>query len=189
MNRRLIVCCDGTWQDLFQGYPTNVVKTAQAIVPIAEDGRDQIIHYEEGVGTKQMYSKNSLVDWLTKLGGGGLGLGIDKKIQAAYRFLCLNYTEGDEIYLIGFSRGAYTVRCLAGLIYNSGLPRRKFVRMIPEAYEVYRDRGRETAPKGPAAVSFRNSYGDRVPIKALCCWDTVAALGLPDLLPGVKLDA
>jgi uncharacterized protein (DUF2235 family) len=189
MNRRLIVCCDGTWQDLFQGYPTNVVKTAQAIAPIAKDGRDQIVYYEEGVGTRQMNSKISLVDWLTKLGGGGLGLGIDNKIQAAYRFLCLNYNEGDEIYLFGFSRGAYTVRCLAGLIYNSGLPRCRFVRKIPEAYEIYRDRGRQTAPKGPAAVSFRNTYGDRVPIKALCCWDTVASMGLPDLLPGVKLDA
>jgi uncharacterized protein (DUF2235 family) len=189
MNRRLIVCCDGTWQDLFQGYPTNVVKTAQAIAPIAKDGRDQIVYYAEGVGTRQMNSKLSLVDWLTKLGGGGLGLGIDNKIQDAYRFLCLNYNEGDEIYLFGFSRGAYTVRCLAGLIYNSGLPRCKYVRKIPEAYEIYRDRGRETAPRGPAAVSFRNSYGDRVPIKALCCWDTVASMGLPDLLPGVKLDA
>jgi uncharacterized protein (DUF2235 family) len=189
MKRRLIVCCDGTWQDLFQGYPTNVVKTAQAIVPSAEDGCEQIVYYEEGVGTRQMNSKISVVDWLTKLGGGGLGLGIDNKIQAAYRFLCLNYKEGDEIFLFGFSRGAYTVRCLAGLIYNSGLPRCKFVRKIPEAYELYRDRSRETAPKGPAAVSFRETYGERVPIKALCCWDTVASMGLPDLIPGLKLDA
>lgn len=189
MNRRLIVCCDGTWQDLFQGYPTNVVKTAQAIAPTANDGCDQIVYYEEGVGTGQMNSQISIVDWLTKLGGGGLGLGIDNKIQAAYRFLCLNYKDGDEIFLFGFSRGAYTVRCLAGLIYNSGLPRCKFVRKIPEAYELYRDRSLDTAPKGPAAVNFRNTYGDRVPIKALCCWDTVASMGVPDLLPGIKLDA
>lgn len=189
MQRRLIVCCDGTWQDLFQGYPTNVVKTAQAIVPTGDDGCEQIVYYEEGVGTGQMKSKISIVDWLTKLGGGGLGLGIDHKIQDAYRFLCLNYKDGDEIFLFGFSRGAYTVRCLAGLIYNSGLPRCKFVRKIPEAYEIYRDRSANTAPKGLTAVNFRNAYGDRVPIKALCCWDTVASMGLPDLLPGIQLDA
>jgi uncharacterized protein (DUF2235 family) len=62
MARRLIVCCDGTWQDLFQGYPTNVVKTAQAIMPTGDDGCEQIVYYEEGVGTGQMGSKISIID-------------------------------------------------------------------------------------------------------------------------------
>jgi uncharacterized protein (DUF2235 family) len=144
-------------------------------MPTGDDGCDQIVFDAEGVRTGQMNSKRSIVDWPTKLSGGGLGLGIDNKIQAAYRFPFHNDKDGDEIYLFGFSRGAYTVRCLADLLYNSDLPRCKFVRKIPEAYELYRDRSLDTAPKGPAAVHFRITYGDRVPIKALCCWDTVAS--------------
>ena len=144
-------------------------------MPTGDDGCDQIVFYAEGVRTGQMNSKRSIVDWPTKLSGGGLGLGIDNKIQAAYRFPCHNYKDGDEIYLFGFSRGSYTVRCPADLIYDSGLPSCKLVRKIPEAYELYRDRSLDTAPKGPAAVHFRNTYGDRMPIKALCCWDTVAS--------------
>ena len=86
MARRLIVCNDGTWQDLDQSYPTNVVKTAQAILPKAADGTEQIVYYDEGLGTKQIGTGKSLIDELTKLGGGGIGLGIDHKIQQAYVF-------------------------------------------------------------------------------------------------------
>lgn len=196
MKRRLIICCDGTWQDLDQKHPTNVVKMTQAILPNGTDladpaiAVDQIIYYDEGLGTKQLNIPDSISDFLTQLGGGALGLGIDHKIQDAYRFLCLNYLPGDEIYLVGFSRGAYTVRSLAGLIYNSGLPRREYVRMIPMAYELYRDRDHdEKDPDGAEAKAFRASYGERVPIKALCCWDTVAELGIPDLFRRVHLDA
>jgi uncharacterized protein (DUF2235 family) len=162
---------------------------AQAIKPKDSNGIEQIVYYDEGLGTKQIDTKHSLIDTLTKYGGGGLGLGIDHRIQDAYRFLCMNYEPDDEIYLFGFSRGAYTVRCLAGLIYNSGLLHREFVRKIPEAYELYREKQNlDNAPDGKNAVNFRNKYGQRVPIKALCCWDTVASVGLPDLIPGLKLD-
>ncbi|MEA5535367.1 DUF2235 domain-containing protein [Crocosphaera sp. XPORK-15E] len=192
MKRRLIVCCDGTWQDLGQSYPTNVVKMAQAIKLLDSNNNHhihQIIYYDEGLGTKQIESGDSIIDILTKLGGGGLGLGIDHKIQDAYRFLCMNYEPEDEIYLFGFSRGAYTVRCLAGLIYNSGLPHREFLRKIPKAYELYREKQNpDNSPDGKNAVDFRSQYGQRVPIKALCCWDTVASLGIPDLIHGLKLD-
>lgn len=98
--KRLIVCCDGTWQKLDREYPTNVVKITQAIKPIAEkDHVQQIVFYEEGVGTG---------DVLDGLFGGAFGWGLDGNIQSAYRFLSLNYQSGDEIYLYGFSRGAYT---------------------------------------------------------------------------------
>lgn len=189
MKRRLIVCCDGTWQDLDQGYPTNVVKMAQAIKLVDDQDIHQIVYYDEGLGTKQI-DGTSLIDKLTKMVGGGLGFGIDHKIQDAYRFLCMNYEPGDEIYLFGFSRGAYTVRCLAGLIYNSGLPHREFVRKIPKAYEIYREKqDPDNAPNGSKAIAFREQYGQQVPIKALCCWDTVASLGIPDIIHSLNLDA
>lgn len=185
MKRRLIICCDGTWQDLGESYPTNVIKMAQAIKKFGDKHIPQIVYYDEGLGTKQINTKHSIIDVLTKFAGGALGLGIDHRIQDAYRFLCLNYEPDDEIYLFGFSRGAYTVRCVAGLIYNSGLLQRKFIRHISEAYELYREKQNpDNAPNGKNAVDFRIKYGERVPIKALCCWDTVGSLGVPDLIPG-----
>jgi uncharacterized protein (DUF2235 family) len=71
MKRRLIVCCDGTWQDLDQGYPTNVVKMAQAIKLVDDQDIHQIVFYDEGLGTTQIKSGRSIIDTLTKLGGGG----------------------------------------------------------------------------------------------------------------------
>jgi uncharacterized protein (DUF2235 family) len=62
MKRRLIISCDGTWQDLEKGYPTNVVKMAQAIKPVDDSDIHQIIYYDEGLGTKQINTKESLVD-------------------------------------------------------------------------------------------------------------------------------
>lgn len=187
MTKRIIICCDGTWQDLEQAYPTNVAKMVQAIAPRCSEGSDQIVYYNEGLGTDQIRREGSLIDGMIKWLGGGLGTGIDYKIQKAYTFLCLNYQPGDEIYLAGFSRGAYTIRCLAGLIYNAGLPHRQFIRMIPEAYALYRNASEAAKPSGSEAMRFRGNYGDRPPIKALCCWDTVASLGIPNLFKKLGL--
>lgn len=170
--KRLIVCCDGTWQKLTSPYPTNVVKIAQAIKPIASDGTPQVLYYDEGVGTE---------DKADLIFGGAFGKGIDQNIQDAYRFICLNYVEGDEIYLFGFSRGAYTVRSLAGLLYNSGVLKRENIRQAPEAYNLYCHRG--TKPGDQQAVDFRKDYslGRRVEVTLLGCWDTVGSLGIPEL--------
>lgn len=172
-NKRLIVCCDGTWQKLADPYPTNVVKIAQAIKPLASDGTPQMLFYDEGVGTQK--------DTAERLLGGAFGTGIDQNIQDAYRFLCLNYVDGDEIYLFGFSRGAYTVRSLAGLMYNCGLLKRENIRQAPEAYQLYCHRG--TRPSDQEAKDFRkeNSLGSRVDITLLGCWDTVGSLGIPEV--------
>lgn len=114
--KRLVICCDGTWQDLKSSYPSNIVKLTQGVKPIASDGTPQILFYDSGIGTENQ-----------KLLGGAAGVGIDANIQDGYRFLCLNYVPGDEIYLFGFSRGAYTVRSLAGMIYCSGLLERRYI--------------------------------------------------------------
>ncbi|NEN95844.1 MAG: DUF2235 domain-containing protein [Moorea sp. SIO3I7] len=176
--KRLVVCCDGTWQDLSSTYPTNVVKIAQAVKPLGSDGILQIVFYDEGIGTEDSLK--------SKLFGGAFGRGIDSNIQDAYRFLCLNYVPGDEIYLFGFSRGAYTVRSLAGMIYNSGLLSRSEIRKAPEAYELYRSR--DIKPNHQQMVAFREKYGERVPITLLGCWDTVGSLGIPNLSPFLRFD-
>jgi uncharacterized protein (DUF2235 family) len=178
--KRLIVCCDGTWQSLVSKYPSNVVKIAQAIAPIGDDGVPQIVFYNEGVGTGG--------DLLDTIGGGIFGWGLDRAIQHAYQFLCLNYEVGDRIYLFGFSRGAYTVRSLAGLIYNVGLLNRPHIRKTPEAYQFYQDRSEDTKPSSPQAKAFRDRYSQEVDINFLGCWDTVGALGIPDQIPFFPLD-
>ncbi|WP_333296137.1 DUF2235 domain-containing protein [Microcoleus sp. K1-B1] len=174
--KRLIVCCDGTWNKLDTQCPTNVVRLAQAVKRTASDGVPQIVFYDEGIGVDS-----------NKIVGGVTGLGIDKNIQDAYRFLSFNYDQGDEIYLFGFSRGAYTVRSLAGMIYCSGLLSRRNVTMASQAYELYRKR--EISPKHSEAKSFREKFGkdkgDRVPITLLGCFDTVGALGIP-LVPAFR---
>ena len=174
--KRLIVCCDGTWNKLDSECPTNVVRVAQAVKRTASDGVPQIVFYDEGIGVDS-----------NKIVGGVTGLGIDKNIQDAYRFLSFNYDRGDEIYLFGFSRGAYTVRSLAGMIYCSGLLSRRYITKASEAYELYRNRG--IKPNHEEAKSFRENYGkgngDRVPITLLGCFDTVGALGIP-LVPALK---
>ncbi|MCL1467305.1 DUF2235 domain-containing protein [Argonema galeatum] len=172
--KRLIVCCDGTWQQLNSGYPSNVIKIAQAVKSSASDGVPQIVFYDEGIGVESH-----------KLLGGVTGLGIDENIQDAYRFLCLNYERGDEIYLFGFSRGAYTVRSLAGMIHCSGLLDRPHITRASEAYELYRNR--DIKPKDKVAADYREDYGDRVPITLLGCFDTVGALGIPGLPAFQKL--
>ena len=182
--KRLIVCCDGTWQKLSSDYPTNVVKIAQAIKHQASGDIPQIIFYDEGVGTG-----DDLVD---RIFGGAFGWGIDQNIQDAYRFLCLNYDQGDQIYLNGFSRGAYTVRSLAGLIYCSGLLHRHKIRETPTAYNLYR--ARDIHPEHPDAIRFRQKNAVHlenntpVPITFLGCWDTVGSLGIPDLVPWLPVN-
>jgi uncharacterized protein (DUF2235 family) len=115
--------------------------------------------------------------------GGAAGVGIDQNIQDGYRFLSLNYVPGDEIYLFGFSRGAYTVRTLAGMMYCSGLLDRSNITKAGEAYELYRNK--DVKPRDKEAVDYRKDNGERVPITLLGCFDTVGALGLP-LLPPLK---
>jgi uncharacterized protein (DUF2235 family) len=88
------VCCDGTWKDLSKKGLTHVVKIAQAMKPLDQEGKPQIVYYHEGIG---------VADLLDRVVGGAFGWGIDKHIQDAYRFLCLNYTDGDEVFLFGFS--------------------------------------------------------------------------------------
>jgi len=168
--KRLVICCDGTWQQLTSPYPSNVVKLAQSVKSVANDGVTQIVFYDEGIGTESR-----------KVLGGATGLGIDRNIEDGYRFLSLNYVAGDEIYLFGFSRGAYTVRSLAGMIYCSGLLDRPHVTKAHEAYELYRKR--DVKPKDVEAREYRQTYGERVPITLLGCFDTVGALGIPGIPP------
>ena len=175
--KRLVVCCDGTWNTPEMESPTNVVRLARAVRPRDANRVLQIVYYDEGVGT------HGPID---KIVGGAMGAGLDFNVRQAYRFLASNYETDDEIYLFGFSRGAYTVRSLAGMIGFAGMLRRQQLTSVHDAYELYRD---EKDPAGARATTFRESHRTNVPrITLLGCWDTVGAMGIPDKLPGIGLD-
>jgi T6SS, Phospholipase effector Tle1-like, catalytic domain len=109
--RRLIICCDGTWNWPEARKETNVIRLVRALTP-ADGPTAQIVHYNEGVGTG---------NFLDRLVGGGAGVGLSASVKACYGFLVDNYRQGDEIFLFGFSRGAYIARALGGLIGTVGI--------------------------------------------------------------------
>ena len=155
--KRLAVFCDGTWNDLRMPSLTNVARLAKCVSARGWDNREQVVFYDAGVGVATGVSP--FVDRLVGVLGGALGRGIDEKIEAAYRFLVLNYNPGDEIFVFGFSRGAYTARSLCGLIRKCGILRRTCFDKIPEAMRIYRDKSVH-----PSDVSsFRAQYGARIP--------------------------
>lgn len=194
--KRLIVCCDGTWQSQNNKVATNVLKIAQGVKTKGEDERGneiaQILYYDQGIGavptygSKQPFFKNTL-ERLQKTSGGAFGWGIDEKIEEAYIFLCLNYEPGDEIYLFGFSRGAYTVRSLTGLVGCCGLLQRPDINHTAEAYKIYRNRNQEERQQ--KADNFRDKHKiEDINIKFLGCWDTVGALGIPNIISWLPID-
>jgi uncharacterized protein (DUF2235 family) len=179
MIKRLVICADGTWnrpeEDLEKDVPTNVLRMARAIRPLAADGLPQHVFYDWGIGSYH----NAVI-------GGVTGRGIHKNIMDAYRYLVQNYTPGTDIYLFGFSRGAYTIRSLCGLINNCGILKRPDARLIQQAFEHYKKTGTDWSPAGPKSVEFRKTHShDSRQIKFVGAWDTVGALGVPFSLMGL----
>jgi uncharacterized protein (DUF2235 family) len=182
MKRRLILCLDGTWNTY--GDHTNVARL-HAIVPNVPDGADgadgnvaQIKYYDEGVGTGQF----------DRLRGGALGLGLGKNIRQAYAWLIENYQQDDELFIFGFSRGAYTARSLAGLISSCGIAYRSRVSgkrdaesLAKHAYSLYRPSNLRVDEAKHQAARFRADEAHSARIFFLGVWDTVGALGVPSL--------
>jgi uncharacterized protein (DUF2235 family) len=173
--KRLIVCCDGTWNrpdQTKQGVaaPTNVAKIALALADEDDAGNPQVLHYEAGVGTRRG----------ERLLGGGFGVGLSRSVQACYRFLVDSYEPGDKLYFFGFSRGAYTARSTVGLVRNAGILRPSHRHRIKQAYALYRDPERDSEPSGMAAELFRRAYSHaEIYVDFVGVWDTVGSLGIP----------
>ena len=174
--KRLILCCDGTWNTADQDHdgapcPTNVVKLAYRIAKRDPAGVAQVIFYDQGVGT------GNHVDRLT---GGAFGEGLEDNIHDAYRFLIANYEPGDEIYLLGFSRGAFTARSIAGMIRKCGILNRASVAQYVPAKQLYHS---TVHPDDAQAAAFRAEHScggaDPIAIRFIGVWDTVGALGIP----------
>lgn len=166
--KALVVCCDGTWNTPDQqGGPTNVTKMARAILPRTATGDPQLVYYDEGVGTG-----NALDRFL----GGTLGIGLGENVKQAYRFLALNYEPGDRIVMFGFSRGAFTVRSLAGLVNLVGLVHKGDLDRMADVWAYYRTRPDE---RGAAPVDAGRMAGRDPGVDLLGVWDTVGSLGIP----------
>lgn len=173
MGKRIVICADGTWnrpeQNLKTDFPTNVLKLARAIKPVAADQSPQQVFYDWGVGS-----------YYGKVSGGATGKGLHKNIMDGYRYIVQNYSHGDEIFLFGFSRGAYTVRCLCGMIYNCGILKKTNANLIQKAFDHYKKSGEAHSPRGEKSVKFRNAFSHRSRrVKFVGVWDTVGAMGIP----------
>lgn len=191
--KRLVFCFDGTWNRIDGKDPTNVARVAQSISRFDDQGRAQLIYYDEGVGTTAS----------EKWSGGIFGHGLTNKIVAAYHFLVLNHEPGDEIYVFGFSRGAFTARSFVGLLRNAGIMSRRSLHHIRDAVQLYVGRASDSDPNSERAREFRYKHcpmlcvpGDRdwrlaaypdemkrdavdLRVRYLGVWDTVGALGIP----------
>ncbi|HSH29482.1 MAG TPA: DUF2235 domain-containing protein [Thiohalobacter sp.] len=173
MKKRIVICADGTWnrpeQDLTRDFPTNVLKLARAISPVGTDGVPQQVFYDWGVGS-----------YYDPVAGGATGKGLHKNIMDDYRYIVQNYKPGDELYLFGFSRGAYTVRCLCGLINNVGILTRPDAHLIQQAFNHYKKPGKDYAPSGSKSIAFREAHAHPSrEVVFVGVWDTVGAMGIP----------
>lgn len=172
--RNLIVCCDGTSNQIGANL-TNVLK----LYRILEKDDRQRVFYDPGVGTiGQLAMWGRLRQKLFEFLGLATGYGLDDNILDAYRWLCANYEDGDRIYLFGFSRGAYTVRALAGLINMIGLLSADQGSLADYALTAYKRAAEQDDL--PIAWQFqRISEARDVTIHFLGVWDTVASVIVP----------
>ncbi|MEM1287727.1 MAG: DUF2235 domain-containing protein [Pseudomonadota bacterium] len=201
--KRIVILCDGTWNRVDSRTPTNVVRLAQALRPVDPLGIVQVPLYIEGVGMGKGVTRTAR--FYDKILGGATGAGLSQNIADAYRHLVFLYEPGDEVFIFGFSRGAYTARSLTGLIRSTGIVQRDRLDLLPEAMKRYRIRDKsEVRPNSEASFMHRLQMSPRVvtsqeeaqwrekegfadakqpphllKISFLGVWDTVGALGVP----------
>ncbi len=171
--RRLIICCDGTWQTSVsekENIPSNVTKLCRLIKRYSEKKTDesrnwhQLVYYDSGIGTGNLSGIEAARQ-------GGTGAGLMENVIEAYNFIVLNYQEGDEIFCFGFSRGAFTARAVSGLVADIGVIKPLEMQFFPRIYRAYmrygseqtkdpksgRDVGTQAAADAKAGKGFRES--------------------------------
>jgi len=176
MAKRIAIFSDGTWNTPEQEHPTNVIRLKQFTLKEGRDNVQQDSFYDIGVGAEGK--------WWERILGGASGAGLNDNILDCYKYLVEHHEEGDKIFLFGFSRGAYTVRSLAGLIYNCGLFKREHAGRADEAMGIYRNRRKDAHPDSETAKRFKERYSKTSDIWFLGVWDTVGALGIPSRYVG-----
>jgi uncharacterized protein (DUF2235 family) len=182
--KRIVICFDGTWSKpadealaADQRVETNVCRFYESVRDRDKNGIQQVKWYDEGVGTK----------WYDRYIGGAIGAGLEINIIQGYDYLANHYEDGDEVYVLGFSRGAYTARSLVGMIRNCGLIYPKHLALrVAMAYGIYRTR--DDGADSMTAKLFRQAFSRAIKIKFMGVWDTAGALGIPlDVLSDAKM--
>ncbi len=201
MNKNIVLFSDGTGNSSASPFKTNVWRLYQAIdikPPSSPDDPLQIVYYDNGVGTENFKPLAAL--------GGAFGIGVWQNVKDLYTFVCRNYELGDQIYGFGFSRGAFTIRLVMGLIGKCGILKTiseaDLTNCVKMAYEAYRrdyliraSRRRhmiyhhilreprydvENGRKMPTINLDINDCQQQFPdIRFLGVWDTVDAYGMP----------
>ena len=174
--KRLAVFLDGTWNE--PGDNTNVWRLRSMLAAQDVQQNTQLSYYDAGVGTH----------WYDRFRGGAAGVGLSQNIREAYQWLIENYDDKDEIYVFGFSRGAFTARSLAGMIAKCGLLLPGSPMPVLQVYERYeRD---DAKPMHRLPKSLNNAtdlspedrwmiqYSRQIRIRFIGVWDTVGALGV-----------
>lgn len=200
--RNIIILCDGTGNEISENI-SNVLKLYRCLRKTEKTQPRQLVYYDPGVGTLARPDPwHKLKQDFNAILGLATGYGLDDNVLAAYAFLVHNYQHGDAIYLFGFSRGAYTVRVLAGLIHKVGLIAPEQVNLAGSGLIAYKQFSSDEAPKlradsklltetgdaeGPLpqtafdnAAQFARITSARWPtIRFVGVWDTVASVIVP----------
>ena len=174
--KRIIIACDGTGQSAHHGdykIPSNVARFCNALSNSSSTKPQQIVFYQSGVGSQDL-----------GLGLGNLfqratGEGFEDNLADTYAFMMNNYQPGDQLFIFGFSRGAFTARVLANIIARLGVISKKTSWALRDTLKAYKD--------GPQAFEAHNkkmkdedaNWVHKVDIEVVGCWDTVASLGIP----------
>lgn len=202
--KRIVICCDGTWQSSVSGLknvPSNVTRLARSIARTGKDaeGRvwQQVVYYDAGIGTGELTKED-------KDRQGGFGIGFVGNVIEAYNFIVLNWAPGDQIMCFGFSRGAYTARAVAGLVNDIGVISPRDMQDFPDLYALYQanqdshgfrksagyrewvngvlSKGEQDggSPKYDIRPHHPAPEASRV-VEVVGVFDTVGSLGIPDL--------
>jgi uncharacterized protein (DUF2235 family) len=211
MHKNIVVCCDGTGNEISANI-SNVLKLYRTLRKTGKTEPEQRVFYDPGVGTlarPNPWTKFKQ-DAFTVF-GLATGYGLDENVLDAYRFLIENYDDGDDIYLFGFSRGAYTVRVLAALIHKIGLLSRQQSNLADEALAAYkqtplsaekatfdalqsgasRTEADQSFSADDGAAQFARIVSPKWPtIRFMGVWDTVASVIVPGtgLIPSFRLE-
>jgi Uncharacterized alpha/beta hydrolase domain (DUF2235) len=186
MNRQLIICCDGTNNNLTgRRCDTNVAQLCELLAP---DSQNQLLYYDPGVGNAGELPEanpwDQVKQQLQRVSSLAYGSGIYENIAEAYRFLMRHWQTGDQIFLYGFSRGAFTARSLGGLITQFGILRPEMEVMVPTLLHIYfLDRQQYQASydriKAQITQLFAGEAARQAPVWFVGVWDTVESVGAP----------
>ncbi|PKK60925.1 hypothetical protein RhiirC2_856581 [Rhizophagus irregularis] len=182
MSKNIVVLCDGTWNN-----PKSRTNIFVLYKELLERDYQQHVVYIDGIGIGES-PLNFIID-------GAIARNLDIKIKEGYKYIVNHYNPGDDIWLFGFSRGAYTARCIVGMIRNCGILKLdrnttpdQIDKRIDLAYEIYRNRDMIYHPEGNGSDDFKKSFSypdsEKPIIKFLGLWDTVGAHGIPAYVIG-----